>query len=110
MSEVFSFRLDKDNPREAQALSVLYEWKDKGHSLRFVLVEALLALNQETSDTSNVKSKIAIGEILSHLSELNRKLDMRTSTDLCEKTENSELTPIFLTSIKQTIKPGMKTD
>ena len=40
MSQVFSFRLDEDNPREAQALQVIKTWASKGYSLRYILVEA----------------------------------------------------------------------
>jgi len=43
MSEVISFRTNKDNPREAQAIEVLKTWVDQGYSVRHVLAEALLA-------------------------------------------------------------------
>ena len=33
MSEVISFRLDPDNPREASAILVMQAWKDKGFSI-----------------------------------------------------------------------------
>ena len=45
MSEVICFRLDRDNPREAQALQVLAAWQEAGFSRRHVLTEALLRLD-----------------------------------------------------------------
>lgn len=45
MSEVISFRLDENNPCEAQARAVLKAWADKGYSVRHVLTEALCSLS-----------------------------------------------------------------
>jgi hypothetical protein len=45
MSEVISFRLNKSNLREAQALEILKAWCSRGYSLRYVITEALLKLN-----------------------------------------------------------------
>ena len=42
MSKVYSFRLDNNNPREAQAREVMEAWADEGYSLRQVVVDALL--------------------------------------------------------------------
>ncbi|MCU0485171.1 MAG: hypothetical protein MUC85_03575 [Anaerolineales bacterium] len=44
MSQVISFRLDENNPREAQAQQVLQTRASRGYSLRHTRVEALLAL------------------------------------------------------------------
>jgi hypothetical protein len=46
MSKVFSFRLDENNPREAQAMEVIDTWASRGYSLRYVLVEALIDLQR----------------------------------------------------------------
>ena len=50
MSEVISFRLDKNNPRDAQAKAVLKAWVDKGYSVRHVLTEVLLAYHGSYRD------------------------------------------------------------
>ena len=42
MSKVYSFRLDADNPREAQAMEVINAWVSQGYSLRHILAEALI--------------------------------------------------------------------
>ena len=45
MSEVISFRLNKDNPREARALMVLKGWQEQGHNIRYIITEALVNLD-----------------------------------------------------------------
>ena len=42
MSKVFSFRLNDDNPREAQAREEIKAWVKEGYSLRYIITEALL--------------------------------------------------------------------
>jgi len=42
MSKVFSFRLDANNPREAQARKVIEAWVSQGYSLRNILTDALI--------------------------------------------------------------------
>ena len=42
MSKVYSFRLDDDNPREAQARGVIKAWMGEGYSLRHIITDALL--------------------------------------------------------------------
>ncbi len=49
MSKVISFRLDKANPREAQALNILDTWIGQGYSLRFIFTKALLDIDQPGS-------------------------------------------------------------
>ena len=46
MSDVISFRLDKDNPREEKARQVLKYWYEEGYSLRHIMTEALLRLDE----------------------------------------------------------------
>ena len=47
MSEVISFRLDPDNPREAQALKILRTKQAEGFSSRRVLTDALIFMATE---------------------------------------------------------------
>ena len=42
MSKVYSFRLDAENPREAQAREVIDVWVSKMYSLRHILTDALI--------------------------------------------------------------------
>jgi len=69
MSEVISFRLDKDNPREKRALEILKTWCGDGYSVRYILTEALVRLDD---------SKAALedqNETLNQVSQLLRKLE-----------------------------------
>ena len=42
MSEVISFRQNKDNPREEKAVQVLRTWTAQGFNVRHTITEALL--------------------------------------------------------------------
>ena len=99
MSEVISFRLDKDNPREAQARAVLKTWADKGYSVRHVLTEALLAYQSSHKDMD--------------VHELSVKLD-RISFILQQNgvpnppiEKKVQLSRDFITSIKKAVKQGV---
>ena len=50
MSDVISFRLNKENQREAKALEVLNAWIEKGFSTRHILTTALLELDHPGSE------------------------------------------------------------
>jgi len=54
MSEVISFRLNRENPREALALEVLKNRFRKGFSVRYVLTEALLKLDESEDASKNI--------------------------------------------------------
>ena len=49
-SRQIGFRLDPDNPREAQALAVLEQGRAAGYKARHILTEALLALETSAQD------------------------------------------------------------
>lgn len=53
MSKVYSFRLNEDNPREAQTRRVIEAWVEEGYSLRYVIVEAILNHKRENSDSNS---------------------------------------------------------
>ncbi|MBI9045525.1 MAG: hypothetical protein JEZ06_13630 [Anaerolineaceae bacterium] len=42
MSKIYSFRLNENNPREAQAREVIEPWRKEGHSIRYMLPLVLL--------------------------------------------------------------------
>jgi len=111
MSEVISFRLDKTNPREAQALEVLNAWIDKGFSARFVPSIALLGLDhpgsvpnlsQDDRDFDVVLEQI--GQVLEILKSIKANPITRQGFD----SEPTNLNESFIASIKQGIKTGMK--
>ena len=69
MSRVIGFRLDRENPREAQALAVLEAWQEAGYSTRHILTEALLAL-----DGKDGAPEFPVEEILSALERVGEQL------------------------------------
>jgi hypothetical protein len=71
MSQVFSFRLDKNNPREAQAMRVIETWASRGYSLRYVMVEALFAYEEKGTRSEQYLS--ALDHIIALLDEFNNK-------------------------------------
>ena len=68
MSEVISFRLDRNNPREAQALTILLKGQEAGYSLRHILTEALLALESTAEDEQAVA--VALAEVAGRLEQI----------------------------------------
>ena len=113
MSEVISFRLNKDNPREAKALRVLKSWQDEGHNTRHIVTEALLKLMY--SDANELKSLVLVelNEKLSIVSQILEQVDCERFLELtasCSTSLGPKLPDSFIESIKKTIKPGIKTD
>jgi hypothetical protein len=97
MSKVYSFRLNDENPREAQAKEVIEAWVDMGYSIRFVIVEALLDYSPKNIDTKEYNF------LLTQLQDLVESLsnnEGRTET-------KSSLTDAFLSGIGQSYKKGI---
>jgi hypothetical protein len=105
MSQVFSFRLDEKNPREAQAIQVIEVWASKGYSLRYVLVDALIdyAGNNKTQQED---FSLALGKILTLLQEI------RVETEPGNRPHSREkcLSEPFLSAIAKATRPGLRAD
>jgi hypothetical protein len=99
MSEVISFRLDKDNPREAQARAVLKAWIDKGYSVRHVLTETLLAYH-------GPQRNVDIDEISIKLDQISNILQ-QNGTPSKHEVRNNMLSDSFMESIRNAVKPGV---
>lgn len=102
MSKVYSFRLDENNPREAQAREVINAWVLKGYSLRQVVIKALL----NTSDENN--SSKDLEQLVEKLGILLGRVEQSKVTLKSEKKVDNILPPAFLESISKTLKPGEK--
>lgn len=77
MSEVISFRLNKDDLREANALLVLQEWRTRGYSIRQTIAEALNKLDQngvEPDSTAVEPDSTALDELNETLCQVNNLL------------------------------------
>ena len=103
MSKVYSFRLDENNPREAQAREVIDAWVSRGYSVRYVIVEAL---NRFESD-NHLNS---IAQILEKFDAFLNNFEQGQVSQNINKLDDFELSLGFLESIRKTAKPGEKAD
>lgn len=111
MSKVFSFRLDKNNPREARALEVIETQRAEGLGLRHIITAALLALDLQRTDLVSCKTHDEISETLKRVTQLLEKIEKRNNSsqkDQDASSDCSKLTDNFVASIKRAAKPGMK--
>jgi len=103
MSKVYSFRLDANNPREAQAREVIDAWVSQGYSLRHVLTDALISYG-ENGGAENGWEKV-----YDQLSEIVREL----GNGVVEKESNGDnmaLSPVFVDAMKNAVKQGIRSD
>ncbi len=108
MSEVISFRLDPNNPREAEAMRVLTHCQEQGYSVRHILTEALLNFERMEAD-SNAKGQLEqilmlmhqITDQLHHLQESGSKLSE------LPRGPQAALSEAFVLSVKSAAKPGI---
>ena len=112
MSRMIGFRLDPDNPREAQALAVLERGQEAGYSTRHILTEALLAL--EASAQDEMATAESLRQMAEAMQQMNAALSRLQSGQLVAVAEREEdesnggaLTDAFLISVKETSKAGM---
>ena len=111
MSDVISFRLDKDNPREEKARQVLKSWYEEGYSLRYIMTEALLKLGDSES---YFYGECLIRDLTEKFSRLSQQLEQcGQEGDSKVKTVNSgssntELSDSFIQSIKKIARPCVK--
>lgn len=104
MSKVFSFRLDENNPREAQAIKVISARTSKGYSLRHILVEALVTYENEKAQVGDFTS--ALGNLITMINEL-KTITNHSNNYLSEK---ETLSNKFLESVSRAIKPGIRVE
>ena len=97
MSKVYSFRLNDDNPREAQAKEVINAWVGEGYSLRHVVVDALLAYK---------KPEVGQGELSSVVEQL-QDLILNLNRQPISQTLDASLPPSFLDAVKQSSRDGV---
>jgi hypothetical protein len=98
MSKVYSFRLDEDNPREAQAGEVIEAWAEEGYSLRHVVVEALIAYKKTGAEQGELT------KIMDQLHDLISNLDRQPIS----KPSEDALSNSFLDAVKKSARVGVK--
>jgi len=109
MSKVISFRLNPENPREAEALTVLQRWLKDGFSTRYALTEALLKLDSTYSLSAERR---ALNDLSHQIKEILENIE-KVSSPIIENgkaTSKEILSEGFVTSKIKTVKPGMKFD
>lgn len=85
MSKVYSFRLNDDNPLEAQAKGVIPAWVGEGYSIWHVIVEALLSFDNKDAEHSE------LNEIVEQLPDLLLSMDKQSF----DQTSNGSLPNSF---------------
>ena len=109
MSNVISFWLNEDNPREAKAIQVLNTRIERGFSVRYVITEALLRLGdiEVKPETTKVEG---LNETLLHISQLLEQLGgekLSPNTNRNSGTEQLRVSEVFITSVKNAARPGL---
>ena len=99
MSKVYSFRLDENNPREAQAREVIEAWVTQGYSLRHQFVDLLISF-QDKNFQNNEYAKL-LEKIESLIS------NSKVKEDVFEVTKGT-LTETFIVSLSESVKCGVK--
>lgn len=107
MSKIISFRLNEMNIRESQALEILKGWLDQGYSVRRVIVEALI--RYDTNNQNNGKNDL--DDLEEKLTKIIRLFESggfeKKST---ASAEQAELRTEFVSSIRRSIKPGIRSN
>ena len=98
MSKVYSFRLDVNNPREAQAREVIDTWVAQGYSLRHQLVDALISFHNNELQGNGYDGLLMELEQLIERSKGDRKI-----TEHLEGT----LANTFIQSLSESVKAGL---
>lgn len=113
MSDVISFRLNKDNTREAQALEILEAWCSGGYSIRHVITEALLNLNAPGRGSVVNKATYDLNTTLDQVKKLLEQLEngehLRGFIQ-SDESKPSTLADNFVASIRKVAKPGLTLD
>ena len=100
MSKVYSFRLDADNPREAQAMDVIKTWVSHGYSFRHILTEALISYGNNSGTAKEWD------RVYDQLSELVQGLGNGGGENE-SSIAKSALSSNFIDAMKTTVKEGL---
>jgi hypothetical protein len=100
MSKVYSFRLDENNPREAQAKEVIDAWVEEGYSLRRVIVDATVQYKKDGNQD--------VDFLVEQVKVLVRGLMDRQTPESVDKKGKGDLSNSFIDSVTQSMKLGMK--
>lgn len=103
---MISFRLNPDNQREAEALTILDNWLSQGFSTRHTLTEALLSLS---FDNNELSQKQDLTNLVIKMEALLNNLEAGISQSGYQKrSPKGDLSDKFKTSLIQSVRPGLK--
>jgi len=102
MSKVYSFRLDVNNPREAQAKEVINAWVSKGYSLRIILTNALIQYGNNNDHSKDMDI------LLEKIKDLVRNSDRMQISEDVDLGGKEVLQTQFIKELSNSIKPGLK--
>lgn len=108
MSRVISFRLDRNNPREAQALSVLSGMQEQGYSVRYTLTEALIRLDADEESAGLPVDEM--NDLVAQMAQLLGQMqsgESVTNVEQKHQASGTELSDAFLASVNRASKPGI---
>ena len=107
MSKVISFRLNQDNPREAEALTVLHQWLEQGFNTRHTMTVALLNLDSANSQATDNGTLIVLSN---QIQELLESIEVGSTFSVPEHDISSreKLSDGFVSSILKVVKPGLR--
>lgn len=108
---MIGFRLDPDNPREAQALEVLARWQEQGYSIRHTLTEALVRLEMSEQEHPLHDLAETLHAMTAALDQVGERLD-RLQRRGFRATQSSEgasaaLSEAFIASVRNAAKAGL---
>jgi hypothetical protein len=86
--------------KEAQAREVIKAWVIEGYSLRHVVTEALLVFSQGNERIDDMEA------LIPYLEKIIDKLEYN-NFDQAFKQENEELSSIFISAVKKSVKSGL---
>jgi len=110
MSDVISFRLNKDNPREARALNILIRWKFEGHNTRYIVTEALLLLDDSKKNELKVVMLAELNEKLIHVNQIFNQFGFDKNTELLvidPPAADIKLSDGFIKAVREAARTGI---
>lgn len=110
MSQVISFRLNKGNPREARAIEILEARSMEGYCIRYIITEALLRLDDSESESITIALN-DLNTALNQVSKLIKHFDSESNIAIVNSDESQKYTGLthhFVASLKESVKPGIK--
>jgi hypothetical protein len=111
MSKVISFRLNMENARQRIAWEVIDQKRNEGMSIREVIIKALIQLDQANDVTEEEIDTQLIRKTLTRVNLLLANIELEgQSIQSDPEPDPSVLASDFISSVKCSVKPGIRLD